>query len=357
MCDPVDQFIKMSQEYANNFASELQEPMLNIFLSLVGLWVILVAFQILAYGKNPKDFRRNLVHIIIADILLTSQGTPLLTSVFNTTFELMGNVSEVAFKVAGGDKAYLGQGLVGLVMATENSVRDVINIATNILTSSTWRVVVNVLYAILLVAPYILLLGAYVSQVIVSIFRLVMLTIFGHLFFLAFAFGWGEGMAKKGLQTLFSSILVLFSSTAAVAMAIFAVNTAIPDAASTTSLADYANLSNPQFIVAILIGWAGTAFLMEGTSIANSIAGSSLTNTAAGIMTAGISATGAGMLAASRLPAAGKFGLEMAKAGAVRGGLKLVDAGVNAFNPNQQNWGSATAKKLYDFKNLGNIVR
>ena len=52
------------------------------------------------------------------------------------------------------------------------------------------------------------------------------------------------------------------------------------------------------------MGWAGLALMAEGTSLANSIAGSSLTNVAAGIMTAGMAASGAAAIGATRLPRA-----------------------------------------------------
>jgi type IV secretion system protein TrbL len=58
--------------------------------------------------------------------------------------------------------------------------------------------------------------------------------------------------------------------------------------------------------------------LAEGTSIANSIAGSSLTNTAAGIMTAGLTGT-AGMVAGGTLAKTNPLKWKQTKAGFVSG--------------------------------------
>lgn len=149
------------------------------------------------------------------------------------------------------------------------------------------------IYALVLVIPYFLLVVAYSTQVVVAIFRATMVGVFAPFLFMAFAFGWGRDMAKSGAKTLLASVLVLFASTAAVALCVYGTAALKVDPAKLTGdeVTSFLQISNPKFLVILFLGWAGTALLTEGTSIANSISHTLLTNAAAGIMTAGISAS------------------------------------------------------------------
>lgn len=70
----------------------------------------------------------------------------------------------------------------------------------------------------------------------------------------------------------------------------------VADPALTGSVGEILAFDNPTLLVAIALGWLGTAFMAEATGMANSIAGSQLTNTAAGVITAGATATGLTLL-------------------------------------------------------------
>ncbi|WP_155801816.1 hypothetical protein [Magnetospirillum molischianum] len=205
------------------------------------------------------------------------------------------------FKLAADSQNSGQSGLLDLAAQGEMAAARVIQAASAIASAGSAMNILNYLYAAILVLPYLLLVVAYSSQVVVAIFRATMVGVFAPFLFMAFAFGWGRGMAQSGAKTLLASILVLFASTAALSLTVFGVNNSILEPSDLTGdrINQFASITNPEFLVVMFLGWMGTALLTEGTSIANSIAGTMLTNTASGIMTAGISgsAAAAGSLA------------------------------------------------------------
>lgn len=149
------------------------------------------------------------------------------------------------------------------------------------------------IYALLLILPYFLLLVVFFAQVVVSIFRVMMLAACRPILMMCFGFGWGRGMAFTALRTLFAAFMVLFGCTVAVALILYGVKTLnIGDPAMGTSIIETMSFSNPKLLIALALGWLGTAFLAEATSIANSVTHSQLTNQAAAVITAGATATG-----------------------------------------------------------------
>ncbi len=307
-CKPLEAYVDIANKFATNLATALQAPMQLLFFSLAALWIVVTGYKILILNEDPFKFIGNLVYIIIASILLGGQGVSLIETVFKTTLDLMSSSAAVAFEVAGQKPISSDYtGLASLAASGETAIAQVFYIAGSIAKSGGLLAVVNIVYAIVLILPYFLLMIAYSAQVVVCIFRLMMLATFAPFLFMAFSFGWGQGMAKAGIKTLIAAVLVLFASTVAFSLTIYGVNAIeiaakAPDGAK--DLNAFASIANPQFITILFLGWAGAALLAEGTSIANSIAGSSLTNVAAGIMTAGMAASvgavkGAGLATAT----------------------------------------------------------
>lgn len=193
-------------------------------------------------------------------------------------------------------------GLVALAANGEAAFAKVIQAASAIARAGALYNLANYIYAFLLVLPYFLLVVMYSSQVVVAVFRAMMVAIFAPFLFMAFAFGWGRQMSYSGAKTLLASILVLFACTSALALTIYGVKQIPIDPTTLTgeALNKFASASNPDFLVILFLGWMGSALMTEGTSIANSIAQTALTNTAAGMLTAGAAATAGGMMAAGK---------------------------------------------------------
>ncbi len=310
-CEPLAEYADLANGFARNLADVLQGPIGLLFLSLSALWIVLGGYSLLLGKTEAKHLTHELVFVIIAAILLGPLGPSAIESVYNMALEMMAGSSNVAFQVTGAElptNEY--EDLPRLAFAAERAFTSVFFVALSIAGSGGFSAqVVNTIYAFVLVLPYVLLVIAYSSQVVIAIFRVVMLAVFAPFLFMAFAFGWGHGMFLAGCKTLIGAILVLFASTVAVSLTIFGVTLLkIGDMAETSEAASkLASLENPQFLVILFMGWAGTAFLAEGTGLANSITHAALTNTGAGIMTAGLSgsvgAIGRGVRNPARLAA------------------------------------------------------
>ncbi len=287
-CAPVQEYVKLSSDYTKDLSSALIEPMQILFMSCVTLWVVVAGLKLVMAATSPTKIAQEFFFVAIASVLLSTQGPTLVEDIYRVSLLIMGGAAEAALSVAASTSQSSSEftGMVALVERAEKSVSTVFTIAANIATAGSALNPILYVYAIILVVPYFLLIVIYFAQVVVAIFRVMMIATLAPFLFLAFAFGWGRTMAISGLRTLISTIIVLFACTAAVSVTIYGVNgldldnTDIP-------IEELASITNARFLLILALGWLGTAFLTEATSIANSIAGTLLSNTAAGIITAG----------------------------------------------------------------------
>jgi len=290
-CVPLAKYVGLTEDFVDRLGDVLHDPMLILFTSLSGLWIVLAGtklhFQMTNFNKIFEEF----VFISITGLILGSQGAGLISYVYSSAISIMGESSAAVFKLAADSQSTGQDGLMALAAQGEKAAAKVIQAASAIARAGSAMNVMNYVYAAILVLPYLLLVVAYSSQVVVAIFRATMIGVFAPFLFMAFAFGWGRGMAQSGVKTLLASILVLFASTAALSLTVFGVNSSVLEPAELTGdrLNEFASITNPEFLVVMFLGWMGTALLTEGTSIANSIAGTMLTNSASGIMTTGVS--------------------------------------------------------------------
>ena len=182
-----------------------------------------------------------------------------------------------------------------------------------------------ILMAVLTVLPYALLLIVYFAQVVVTIFRVMMFAALSPILMTALGFGWGKDIALNGVRTLFAAFMVLFGATIALAICLYGVKE-LGIAENPESVKDISNvlrLDSPTLWVAIALGWLGTAFMAEATGMANSIAGSQLTNQAAAVITAGAVGTGVYFLNQTK----GQWGDTAANAAGRGAGLAAQGAG------------------------------
>lgn len=293
-CDPLQQYVDLSQGFADKLGNTLHDPIFILFASLCGLWMVLSALKLNFQMTTKDEIIKDFVFISITGLLLGSQGAGLISQVYSGALDIMGGSAEAVFSIAGEAQRSTGhKGLVALAANGEIAVAKVIQAAMAIMQAGALYEIQNYIYALILVVPYFLLVVAYSGQVVVAIFRAAMVAVFAPFLFMAFAFGWGRDMAKAGAKTLLATILVLFASTAALALVIYGVNTIDldPTLLKGKALNEFASISNPQFLVILFLGWMGTALMTEGISMANSIASTALTNSAVATMTAGAAGT------------------------------------------------------------------
>ncbi|SOD98597.1 type IV secretion system protein [Caenispirillum bisanense] len=301
-CDIVTEYVDL----ANNFVSDLSDvligPMWAVFLSLASLWIVVHGFKMMLGQADLAALGKEFVFVSIAGLLLAGQGPGLVSQVYDASLSVMGSGASAALSVGSVSGTTLAPegigGMTKLVMTAETGVFKMFGMAANIAKQTGLTdPLAPLIYALLLIIPYFLLLVVFFAQVVVSIFRVMMLAALSPILMMCFGFGWGRGMAYTALRTLFAAFMVLFGSTVAVALILYgAQQLGIGDPSMGAEIGRVMTLSNPKLLVAIALGWLGTAFLAEATSIANSVTHSQLTNQAAAIITAGATATGLTLL-------------------------------------------------------------
>ncbi len=300
----VNKFEVLTTDFTTRLTEVLDTPIKLLFLALLGLWVVISGYKLVMRPSALPDILHEFLFIVIASALMFGQGASgMISKVYLAALDIMGGASEAVFSISKASPATaVGEtGMARLVSAIENVVlKDIWQITKSILASGTALNPVNWFYAGLFILPFFLMMVMYFAQVIVAMFRVLLVAIFAPFLLMTFAFNWGRPMAVAGLKTMLSSIMVLFAATAAVSVILYGMQGVVPDAKEGDAIKDFASLGNSGFVLAIIMGWLGTALMTEGVAVANSITGSMLSNTAAGIITAGLGGSAAAVAGAAK---------------------------------------------------------
>lgn len=304
-CPIAQEYIGLTNDFTQDLMVALLPAMTALFLSIVGVWVVFNGIKMVLGKMDISGFFYQLIFVFISWTLLESQGADLVNTIFRTSLDTIGGTAAAALAVGNNAGAGISgdslSGMVALLHMAEVGIFNVLGMGQEIMALATLTNWLPLLYGLLLIAPFFLLFVVYFSQVVLAIFRIMMLASLSPFLMLAFAFGWGRSMAVSAVRTLLSAFMVLFGATAALTVILYGITALnIGDSKHASELSGMASLYNPTFFLAVALGWLGTAFMTEATGMANSIAGSSLTNTAVGVMTAGATATAA----AAMMPAA-----------------------------------------------------
>jgi type IV secretion system protein TrbL len=276
-----------------------------LLLAVAGLWIVIHGLQLAVQKITIIDVAHDGIYVILATILLGGQGPDLVKTIYDAALGTMGAAASIALTVGGTDIAgqasvdqssqVIGNGMVELVKQVEKGVRLVLGIAWDIASNAKLTsFLLSTLYALALAVPFVVLIVHYASQIMVSIFRIMMLTALSPFMMLGIGFGWGRDLAKGGIRSVIAAFMVLFASTGAVALVLYATtNLTGLEGATTRELTDVNDKHFWAYLLAVIVGWAGVAFLVEANGIANSLTGSLFTNTGAGMLTAGMLGTGA----------------------------------------------------------------
>ena len=325
----------------------LQPGILTIFASAATIWIIWQAMLFVLAKTTPAKFAIDMIPLIIASLLLGLVPNGIITTVYKLALGTMSSVAGLAFAVGGDGSIATSTGtgdLVSLIELGEKGIAAIFAIAEDIAGQTSWKNWFPWVYALLIVIPYFLLIVSYVSQLIVAIFRLIIVSVFSPFLIMGFGFKFGRSMAAKGLSTVLSTIMVIFAATSALALAIYGVTSL-----DIKTIKDV-SITHPDIIMAIALGWMGTALMTEGVGMANSIMGTFLSNTAAGVMTAGAAGSAAAVAGAAwkHKGAAGSVGAGAVKAaGALTNPAGAAGAAAKAI-------GGAAASKMDKFKEFYN---
>lgn len=302
-CPIVSEYVDLANGYTQELSTALVSAMQLAFLAYIGIWIVVHGYRMILVKSNLSELGKESIYVFISALLLFGTGPGLVNMVFVVALKMMGAAAATALLVANKDlesapepsTETLGAGMVELVSVAESGVWSVIELAYSIARNVGWTNWLPVLFAIVLIVPYFLVLIVYFAQVVVSIFRITMLATLSPFMMLGYGFGWGREIATKGIRTVISSFMVLFGSTLALGVMLYGVTRLGLNDMPPEQAAAMASIDNEKFILALALGWLGTAFMTEATSIANSITGSQLTNQAAAMITAGTAGTAAAL--------------------------------------------------------------
>jgi len=308
-CDVVHEYVTLANAFTQDLSEVLVDPMWVIFLSLAGLWITVHGIKMILGKADLLSLAHEFVFVVIAATLMAGQGPTLVNQVYSTSLSVMGGaagavlstasiseetgVSSADAEVTPGASGISNiNGMQKLVWVAETGVVKVFGLATEIMAQASLTNPTPLIYAGLIALPYVLLLVVYFAQVVVSIFRVMMFAALSPILMMLLAFGWGRGMAMTGIKTLFASFMVLFGATVALAVCLYGVKALAVAEYGANTPTEVLSLTSSTLWVAMILGWLGTAFMAEATGMANSIAGSQLTNQAAAVITAGVTASG-----------------------------------------------------------------
>jgi len=353
------EYANLANQFTQGLSDALHGPMWVLFVAFAGLWVVIQGLRLTLIHTTIIDVAKEFVFVMIAATLLASQGSSLVNTIYTSSLSMMGSVAATALEVAPKDgpaitatngTVELESGMVSLVCTAQKAVKKVLYMGSYVSQTGSITDPAPWLYALALVVPYLFVVVVYFSQVVIAIFRAIFLSAVSWFLMLGFGFNWGRDMMKSGIKTLLSAFMVLFGATTALAMLIFGINALdIGETPTIESVRSMATLDSPEFILAVLMGWMGTAFMTEATSIANSIAGSVLSNTGVGVITAGTTAT-AGMLTKNPATTALMGGAATGAGNFVHNSKSLMGEGASQFGGNAA---QSVSDLLYKAKHNG----
>jgi len=274
----VDKYAELANQFTQDLSHALQPAMWNLLGAVATLWIVMEGLRLITFRTTIEDIAREFTLLIIAAFLLAGQGPNLVNDLYSASLSMMGGAANVALQVgnhsaiSSNDLASLGTGMHALTCTVEKGAKTIFNMSSLIAQTGNPLNPMPWLYAILLITPYFLVVVVYFSLVVLSIFRIQMIAILSPFLMLGFGFPWGRNMLQSGLKALVGTFMVLFGGTAAVAVMLYAVSSLFPNGTPTAEEADaMASIYNEQFIVALMMGWLGMAFMTEATGMTNSI--------------------------------------------------------------------------------------
>ena len=305
-CSLVGKYGDLAAGYVGSLADILQTGMVAIFVSTAPVWLVVSLILMLLRRKKWEDLAFDSLFIFIAFFLFLFNGNDIVIGIYAMSLEVMGSTANLTFLGEGGsgvgryaEGTYANQEIVNLVYTVEKSVRNVFDVALAMITGTVKKTVLGSSFeipdvagwflGIALIVPYFLVLTVFFSKVIIAVFRVMMISLFSPIIMYCFAFGWGRGMGGKAVKTLFASIMILLSCTAAMSMLVYGASQLETSSIAGENVVDVWE----NYLLLVALGWMGSAFMVEANGIANSLTDSVLSNAGTAVITAGAAGTAA----------------------------------------------------------------
>lgn len=387
------QFAQNSNAFVNGLSAAMYMPMIVIFGAVTSVWLSVSGLKMVMGKLDLINFGHELFFVIVAGGLLASQGNGLVSTVYQAGINTISGASSMVLEAAvnaggsneipqsgggvtklstlgteenasatiehfanaksiqinGADKSSY-TGIVRLLLATERGFMSVMNMAKEIYMSFSIGNLTGPLVGLLIFLIWIILILVYVTQVLVTLFRVMVLAGMAPLLLLAIGFGWARGMVWAGLKALIAAGMVLYGATIAVGFALFSVG--MIDLKTEITMGTF--FTSPGF-TAVLVGFMGIIFITEATAIANSIAQSQFTNTAAAAAVGGVLGAGLAMAKHAKpfLPPAAQAAMKFTDK--LEDGVGKWSDAMHASRNNPNMMGDAKSSFMGDLRNVSSM--
>ena len=195
-----------------------------------------------------------------------------------------------------------------LLQSVEDGIGGVFHIVSTIMSSGSWtQQIVNTVYGVALLIPYVILLVLFLAHAAVSLFRLTLICGMSPFLVGLAAFPFGRNLVGAGIRTIIGSIATMLCVTLVFSLVVKSVEALGFVTNADTDPSAFIDLSSGQFLLALIMGWLGAALISEAVNIAGQISSAVLGSVSAGIVAAG-AIRGASMGASAARNAAGAAG-------------------------------------------------
>jgi type IV secretion system protein TrbL len=307
--DPtMSKYLESLDGFTDRFLPVFLHPFEVMFAPLAGLMIVIIGVQIILHLKDVQQGVINIFWIVLAAGLLNLQGVTAVKENMETVLEIAGAGASMIMRTANTGEDATGNynaviGMKELVCQAEKGVTNVMGLGGTIAgEASISNFGTPILYAILLIIPFLLITYTYLTQVVVSVFRVTFITVMAPYLLMSVGFGFLRGQIQAYLTSTITTVLTLWSSTMAVALILNAVRAIGEDITDKIQTApDTVSIFNAEFVMILAIGWLGVPFITEATQLVSQWISSRMSNDAA----AAIGATGGRLANQARSSASG----------------------------------------------------
>ena len=303
-CAIFDAYQEHASASLDTLVSAVQGPFQVIVVALAGGWAIWIGIQIFVGTLDLATALKQIFFLVLGfGVFLGMQGG-LIGEVFDASVNVMGGLS--AEIMGGGGEGV--SGLKALLQSVEDGIGGVFHIVSTIMSSGSWtQQIVNTVYGVALLIPYVILLVLFLAHAAVSLFRLTLICGMSPFLVGLAAFPFGRNLVGAGIRTIIGSIATMLCVTLVFSLVVKSVEALGFVTNADTDPSAFIDLSSGQFLLALIMGWLGAALISEAVNIAGQISSAVLGSVSAGIVAAG-AIRGASMGASAARNAAGLTG-------------------------------------------------
>lgn len=357
-CAVAQEFMDISEDFFGSLSTVLTDGMIDVYIAVACLWLSVSGIKILLGQTDLASAGKELFFVLLAGSLLVANKAGLVIKFYVMATGTMNAAAKTVLLAAqnASSQNWLSEvpdkysDAAILVYVAEEGLFNILDVAWELWKSFSIGNMTGPLTAVLIIIPWMLLIVVYFAQVTVTLFRVGVIAGLAPWIILGVGFQWSKGMVWQGIKSLIAAGMVLYGATMAIGICLFTV-VQLDEVHDFTA----ASMSGGTFFtssgfLAVILGVMGTVFVTEATAVANSIAESQFTNTAAATM-AGAALGAAATLGKKFAPPGAKAALAFADkaTGAIQSGIGSAQ---DAYANNSDILGSAKRSLGGDIRDL-----